>query len=107
MRDVTEIALRRGFIFPSAEIYGGIAGFYDFGPLGFMLKKKLQNFWEEFFVRSEGAYQIETSTILPEIVLKASGHVDHFADPLTQCLKCKTMHRADQIILKAIGKFVE
>lgn len=105
---IIEIAKRRGFIFPSAEIYGGLSGFYDYGPLGLKLKNKIENFWREFFVSSEdNVCEISSRTIVPEQVWKASGHLKDFVDPITQCQNCKTMHRADDLIEKLTGNFVE
>ncbi len=97
--EIIDVCLRRGIVFPTAEIYGGLAGSYDFGPVGTLIKNNIIELWREKFILSEdNIYEISGSTILPEKVLEASGHVGTFNDPLTQCDKCKSMHRADHII---------
>src|SRR4030042_210223 len=106
--NIVSIAKRRGFVFPSSEIYGGLSGFFDFGPVGLMMKKKIENSWREFFVKSEdNVFEIETSIIMHEKVWKASGHLDSFIDPLTQCKKCGTFYRTDNLIEENSGEFVE
>lgn len=104
---VLELAIRRGFLWQSNEIYGGTAGFWDLGPYGIRIKQKIQELWRGIFVKDEGYYEIETPTILPEIVFIASGHVKKFNDPIVDCLNCKLSFRADHIIEKAINKNVE
>ncbi len=108
VQKVIEICKRRAIIFPTAEIYGGLAGFFDYGPVGLRIKRKLVNYWREFFVsREENIFEIEGSIVLPEKVLEASGHVKSFVDPITQCKKCKSLFRADHLIEDKTGKFVE
>jgi len=108
LEDIQKICLSRGIVFPTAEIYPNISGFFDYGPVGFLLKKKLIGYWRDFFVKSENnIFEIDSSTILPEKVLIASGHVDSFIDPVTQCEKCKSIHRADHLIEEKTGMFVE
>ncbi len=105
---IIQIAKRRGIIFPSSEIYGGLSGFYDYGNIGVLLKRKVENFWREFFVKSEdNIFEIETSLLMPEKVWKASGHLNSFIDPLTQCRKCNSSYRADNLIEEITGEFVE
>ncbi|MBI5159766.1 glycine--tRNA ligase [Candidatus Micrarchaeota archaeon] len=101
---IMELALKRGFLIQSAEVYNAPAGFYDFGPVGTALKRKIQEAWRNQFIRREGNLEIETCAILPEIVLKASGHVGCFADPLVECIKCAKKHRADELIRNYLGK---
>lgn len=97
--EIIEVCLRRGIVFPTAEIYGGPAGFYEFGPIGELLRQNLISLWREHFIRSEeNVYEISGSTILPEKVFQASGHLDTFNDPLTQCEKCKSMFRVDHLL---------
>ncbi len=100
---IMELALSRSFLIPSNEIYGHTAGFYDYGPVGCQIKRKIENTWREMFVVREGFHEIETSSILPEIVLKASGHVTSFADPLVTCKKCKNKFRADHLLEEKTG----
>ncbi len=107
---VWTLANHRGFVFPSAEIYGGIAGIYDLGPLGAKMKNNLIKAWREFFVLRETSppvYELDGSTILPYDALKASGHLDSFTDPTVSCLKCKKWMRADHLIEDSLGMYVE
>ncbi len=105
--DVMNIAKKRGFLWSSFEIYSGVAGFFDYGPLGAILKNKIMNKWREYYLVGEGFYEIESPTIMPEEALKASGHVDHFNDPMTECKDCLEVFRADHVIKEAIGEEVE
>ncbi|AUB60200.1 MAG: glycine--tRNA ligase [Methanobacterium sp.] len=105
--DVMNIAKKRGFLWSSFEIYSGVAGFFDYGPLGAILKNKIMNKWREYYLVGEGFYEIESPTIMPEEALKASGHVDHFNDPMTECKDCLEVFRADHIIKETIGQEVE
>ncbi len=96
---VLELSHRRGYLIPTAEIYGGFAGAYDWGPLGTLLKRKYQKAWRQFFVQEEdNIYEIDGAIILPEVVFEASGHLEGFHDPLTQCTKCNSQFRADHVI---------
>ncbi|MCZ7391892.1 MAG: glycine--tRNA ligase [Candidatus Methanoperedens sp.] len=95
---VIELAKRRGFLWGSFELYGGTAGFYDYGPLGAMLKRRVENIWRDIFVINEGYYEIESPTIGIEDVFIASGHVGGFSDPLTECQKCHEAFRADHLV---------
>jgi len=105
---VVDIAKRRGIIFQSSEIYGGMSGFFDFGPIGFLMKKKIVGFWREFFLSPEDRiYEMETCTIMLEQVFRASGHLKDFIDPATQCKKCNSIFRADNLIEESTGQFVE
>ena len=105
---IIKIAKKRGFIFASSEIYGGLSGTYDFGPLGFLLKKKIIEYWREFFIKNEdNIFEIESSLIMPEKVFEASGHLKGFIDPITQCKKCKSLFRADNLIEESVKIFVE
>jgi glycyl-tRNA synthetase len=105
--NVMNVAKKRGFLWSSFEIYSGVAGFVDYAPLGAILKNNIMNKWRKYYVVGEGFYEIESPTIMPEEALKASGHVDHFTDPLTECKDCMDVYRADHIIEDAIGKDVE
>jgi glycyl-tRNA synthetase (class II) len=102
-----DIALRRGFIWPSFEIYGGVGGFYDFGPLGTILKNKIIQKWRDYYVFGEGFFEIDSPSVTPEEVLKASGHVDHFLDAMTECQKCGAAFRVADVAREATGKDVE
>ncbi|MDE1798126.1 MAG: glycine--tRNA ligase, partial [Candidatus Micrarchaeota archaeon] len=97
---IMEIAVKRGFLIPAAEIYGSPAGFYDYGPAGAAIKRHVQELWRRIFIQQPGYHEIETGLVLPENVLKASGHATHFADPLTECGNCKQKWRADHLLEK-------
>lgn len=108
MEEIQRICLKRGIIFPTAEIYPTISGFHDYGPVGTLLKRKFIEYWREFFVKSEdNIFEIDGCTIAPERVFIASGHVKSFVDPITQCKKCKSMYKADDFIQEKRGKSVE
>ncbi len=110
---IMEVAQRRGFLNPSAEIYTNrLSGFYDYGPLGFLLKTNIMELWRDIFVREEIdpiIYEINGTVILPEDVLIASGHAKNFDDPIVNCKnpKCKNTVRADHLIEEKLGKSVE
>ena len=95
-----DVAIRRAILMPSAEIYGSPAGFYDYGPVGCAIKRNLENLWRQEFLQKEGFVEIETSVVVPEAVLKASGHASGFADPLATCSVCKNKFRADHLLLQ-------
>ena len=82
---------------PSPEIYGGLAGFYTYGPLGKLLKNKVEESVKKIF-NQEDFREIEGPTILPNTVWKASGHLDTFQDRTIKCLKCESIFRADKLI---------
>jgi len=94
---ITTIAMKRGFFWPTAEIYGGKAGFYSYGHLGKALKQKFEHLWRLHFLE-ENCYEIEGSCILPEPVFIASGHLENFNDPLIECKTCHFRFRADQFL---------
>ena len=97
-KEFTSFIQEAGFLWgPSPEIYGGLAGFYTYGPLGKLLKNKVENSVRETFEK-EGFGEIEAPTILPDIVWKASGHLETFNDRTISCSKCKSMFRADNLI---------
>jgi glycyl-tRNA synthetase len=94
---VMELARRRGFIWPTSECYGAVAGFIDYGPLGAMMKRRVENIWRDFFIVQEGYYEIECPTIAQEAVFIASGHVKGFSDKMCQCPHCQEYLRADHV----------
>ncbi|MAG19864.1 glycine--tRNA ligase [archaeon] len=106
MKDkVLDIAKRRGFIWgPSPNIYsGGVSGFYDWGPLGKLLKNKVESIIRKTF-SSYNFWEVECPTIMPKSVWEASGHYENFTDPITKCLKCKLTYRADDLIKELYPK---
>ncbi len=96
---VASLCQRRGFLFANSGIYGAFGGFFDYGPCGVELKKRLESSWWKTFVQSrEDLVGIDGSIITNPRVWKASGHVEAFNDPLVECEKCKSRHRADQLV---------
>ena len=98
MENLTSLSKRRGFIYQGSEIYGGLAGTWDYGPLGVALKNNIKNLWWKIFVDSRtDMYGIDAAILMNSAVWKASGHVDTFTDPLVECTKCKRRFRADTL----------
>jgi glycyl-tRNA synthetase len=103
METLVALCKRRGFIFQSSEIYGGINGFFDYGPLGAELKKNIRDCWWNDMVRSrDDVVGIETSIIMHPKVWEASGHVAGFTDPLVDCKASKQRYRADQLFFSEV-----
>jgi glycyl-tRNA synthetase len=97
--DIVNWALRRGIFYPASEIYASApAGFYDFGPYGAAIRRKIIDAWRKELVSKTGMMEIYGSQIMPADVFKASGHLASFNDPVTQCAKCNTLHRADKLL---------
>lgn len=107
---IEEIAMfckRKGFVYPSAEIYGGLAGFWDYGHLGTLLKKNFENIWRTYFLGlHDNFYEIEASEIMPEKVFVASGHLKNFTDIAAKCKKGH-IERADLLLENTLGKKFE
>jgi len=102
---ITEIASKRGFFWPTAEIYPDrFAGFYEYGPNGLALKNNILNIWRNELVKKENMIEIDGCQILPPNVFRASGHLKNFTDPLISCPKCNSKFRADKLIQEKIGK---
>jgi glycyl-tRNA synthetase len=95
---LVELAKRRGYFFQSSGAYGGVGGFYTFGPQGAALKGNVEDAWRERFAVAEGNMEIDAPTIMPEPVFEASGHLDGFDDMLVECSECGESHRADHIV---------
>ena len=110
MEAIVSLAKRRGFVFPSSEIYGGLNGFFDYGPLGVELKKNIRDaWWRDMVQRRDDVVGIETSIIMHPKVWQASGHVEGFTDPLVDCKVSKQRYRADQLFFSPVmvdGKVV-
>jgi glycyl-tRNA synthetase len=105
---LVDLAKKRGVYWVSYEIYGGLAGFYDFGPVGVLLKRSIIDEWLKTFVYTfDFMVEIETPMINPQVVFKASGHEDHFTDPIVVCSKCGRVYRADHLIKEVTGINVE
>ena len=102
---IVNLAKRRGFVFPSSEIYGGTRSAWDYGPLGIELKENIRRQWWQTMVRGrDDVVGLDSSVILAPQVWEASGHVDAFVDPLTECKHCHKRWRADQLIEAYEGK---
>ena len=98
MEDIISLAKRRGFIFQGSEVYGGLSGTWDYGPLGVALKNNIKNLWWRRFVESrDDMHGVDAAILMNPKVWEASGHVSGFSDPLVECTKCKKRFRADQI----------
>ena len=98
MESLISLAKRRGFIFQGSEIYGGLAGTWDYGPLGVTFKNNIKKLWWKRFVDDrDDMYGVDAAILMNQNVWKASGHVAGFADPLVECKKCKKRFRADHL----------
>jgi glycyl-tRNA synthetase len=98
MDEITALAKRRGFMFGSSEIYGGIGGFYDYGPLGSILKRNVKNaWWHEMVELRDDVVGFDSSIIMHPLVWKASGHIDAFHDRMVDCMVCKHRFRFDHL----------
>jgi glycyl-tRNA synthetase len=95
---LSALARRRGFFFQANESYGGVAGFYTYGPQGAALKRNVEEAWRDRFVTKEGNLEIDSPTVTPEPVFEASGHLDTFDDMLVACPDCEESHRADHVV---------
>lgn len=95
---INELAKRRGFFWPSFEIYGGSGGFVTYGPLGARLKQNIEARLRDLAVKKIGINEIESSVITPGKVFEASGHVAHFKEPMVECQNCHTRFRADHLL---------
>ena len=98
LEDIVSLAKRRGFIYQGSEVYGGISGFYDYGPFGVTLKRNITNLWWKMFVDGrDDILGVDAAIIMNPKVWQASGHVDTFTDPLVECKNCNSRFRADKI----------
>jgi glycyl-tRNA synthetase len=98
MEDIISLCKRRGFIYQGSEIYGGLAGTWDYGPLGVALKNNIKNiWWKKFVTDREDMYGVDAAILMNQNVWKATGHVGNFSDPLAECKKCKKRFRTDQL----------
>jgi len=103
MEQIVSLAKRRGFIYPGSDVYGGLSGTWDFGPLGVTLKRNIMQLWWKMFVEErEDMYGVDAAILMNQKVWKASGHVDTFTDPLVEDLVTKQRYRADHMF-KDIG----
>lgn len=104
IKNFISLCKRRGFVFQSSEIYGGVEALWDFGPLGALLSNNIKNEWIRNFVQKrENIFLIDGSVIMHPMVWRASGHIENFTDPLIECKECHSRYRADHM---ADGRFV-
>ncbi|MEA1992807.1 MAG: glycine--tRNA ligase, partial [Euryarchaeota archaeon] len=97
--EIMDICMRRGFLFPSAEIYGGTAGLWDYGPLGTKMKNTWENLWRKHFLSLHpNFHEISTTNILPREVFEGSGHLKSFNDAIAECNSCHSRFKADDLI---------
>ncbi len=104
MDTIVNYTKQYGYIFQGSEIYGGLANTWDYGPLGTRLKNNVKDAWRKKFIQERpNAYELDADILMHPRVWEASGHVDSFADPLTDCKHCKTRHRADNLVNDFLG----
>jgi len=102
MEAIVSLAKRRGFIYQGSEVYGGLSGTWDYGPLGVTLKRNIMNLWWNHFVDSrDDMYGVDAAILMNQRVWQASGHVDTFSDPLVEDLKTNQRYRADHLVQDA------
>ncbi len=100
LEKIVSLAKRRGFIFPGSEVYGGLSGTWDYGPLGVLLKQKLIDLWKDYFVyQRSDMLMVDSAILMNSKVWQASGHTETFTDPLVECQNCHNRFRADKIDL--------
>lgn len=98
LEDIVSLCKRRGFIYQGSEIYGGLAGTWDYGPLGVSLKRNIMQLWWKMFVDDrDDMFGVDAAILMNQKVWQASGHVDTFTDPLVECANCKARFRADKL----------
>ena len=98
MEDIISLCKRRGFIYQGSDVYGGLSGTWDYGPLGVKLKRNIMNLWWRRFVdERDDMYGVDAAILMNQQVWKASGHVDTFSDPLVECNNCKSRFRFDKL----------
>ncbi len=98
LEEIVSLAKRRGFIYPGSEIYGGLAGTFDYGPHGVALKNNIKNIWWRMFVEErDDMYGVDAAILMNPKVWESSGHVSGFSDPLVECNNCKKRFRADHL----------
>ena len=107
MEHIVSLCKRRGFIFQNSEIYGGINGFWDYGPVGVTLKNNVKKFWWESIVdHRRDVVGVDTTIIAHPETWRASGHVASFSDPMVDCRLCKGRYREDQIEKDDAGNYI-
>ena len=97
MEKIVSLSKRRGFVYQGSEIYGGLAGTWDYGPLGVLLKENIKSIWRHLFIDTKNVYPTDAAILMNSKAWEASGHVAGFSDPLVECKKCKRRFRADHV----------
>jgi len=98
LEDIVSLAKRRGFIYQGSEVYGGLSGTWDYGPLGVQLKRNIMQLWWKMFVdERDDMYGVDAAILMNQKVWQASGHTETFTDPLVECSNCHSRFRADKI----------
>ena len=99
LEDIVSLCKRRGFIYPGSDVYGGLAGTWDYGPYGVALKRNILQLWWKMFVEErDDMYGVDAAILMNQKVWQASGHVDTFTDPLISCGNCKRRYRTDHLV---------
>ncbi|HEY1835768.1 MAG TPA: glycine--tRNA ligase [Candidatus Saccharimonadales bacterium] len=102
LEEIVSLCKRRGFIYQGSDVYGGLAGTWDYAPLGVALKKNIMNLWWKMFVEDrDDMYGVDAAILMNKKVWDASGHTKTFTDPLTECMNCHSRFRADKIDMSA------
>ncbi len=96
--NASSIIDRRGIYYQAFGLYGGIAGFYDYGPVGLRIRRNIEAQWRSLFVNELGSLEVETTNLMPESVFRASGHLSTFTDPVINCATCNSSYRADKLL---------
>ncbi|GBG26577.1 Glycine--tRNA ligase [Hondaea fermentalgiana] len=98
LQEIVRLCKTRGFVFASNDIHGGFANSFDFGPLGVLLKRNIeQSWWRRFVTEQDACYGLDSSVMLPPVVWEKSGHLQNFSDPLVDCRNCGKRYRADHL----------
>ena len=105
---IVNLCKRRGFVYPSAEIYGGFRSTYDYGPLGSLMLRNVKNAWVRSMVQQrDDVVLIDAAILGPPQVWEASGHLGNFSDPLVDCTNCKTRHRLDKKEIRLVRRWID
>jgi glycyl-tRNA synthetase len=106
LEEIVSLCKRRGFIYQGSDVYGGLSGTWDYGPLGVALKRNIMQLWWKMFVEDrDEMYGVDAAILMNQKVWQASGHTETFNDPLVECDSCHTRFRADHLIKDAVEKF--
>ena len=95
---VTAVATRRGIFQPAFDAYGGLAGFYDYGPVGVRMRRRILEVWRKHYIIDAGCLELDGALIGPETLFQASGHLGEFDDALVDCPDCGKQFRADHLV---------